>query len=154
MAKEGLAQLEAEGAEHGGVGQGAEREHHAGAGHGGEFAGEELIAGAGLGRGRQVGGGDAAYGVDDAAILQREAIRRVGPVFARREAGAQQRLIQQDARVVAGERAPGAVRTADARRHADHQQAGVERAPTRHGGVEPAGVGGAIGGAVPDQAGA
>ena len=69
--------------------------------------------------------------------MQSNTVGRVSPVDARREAEPDQSLVKQDPGMVPGERSAGAVGTADAGRHADHQQPCVQAAERRNRCVEP-----------------
>ena len=119
--------------------QGAERQHHPERRHRRQLRLEEAVAGPGLHRLRQIGRRHAAHRVGHAAAGQHEPIIRPLLVAALREAVLQQGRVEQAARVVAGERAAGAVRAALARRHAEHQQRRLARTPGRDGGVVPGG---------------
>ena len=108
-----------------------------------------------LGRGRLVLGRHAAHGVGDHAVDQLEAVVGSCLVAAARKAEGEQCLVQQVARVVAGERAAGAIGALQARRQPHDQQpraVGVLSTERGDGAVEPSGLARLVGGAERDQA--
>ena len=79
----------------------------------------------------------AAHRIGDAAVDQLKSVVGMRAVLAAREAVARQRLVEQLAGVVAGERPAGAVGALQAGRQTDDQQARIERAERGDRRVEP-----------------
>jgi hypothetical protein len=125
------------------VGDPAQGDDHRAGGQDGELALEVAVAAANLVRGGPVRGRQALHRVRDAAIGELEAVAARQGNRVRGEARGVQRCIQQDARVVARERPPGAVGPVQSRRKADDEQARPTVAERRDG---PAVVGGMLGG--------
>src|SRR5215831_2685430 len=79
----------------------------------------------------------AAHRIGDARIDKGQAIVRPRRIFAHGEAVARERFVQQIARIVAGERATGAVRALQPRREPDDQQSRHHRSEGGNRGVVP-----------------
>ena len=77
------------------------------------------------------------------APLSSQPVARVGAIFAFREPELEQRRVEQLARIIAGERPPGAVGAVLARREADDRQPRLGIAERRHRRVPPVGMLGA-----------
>ena len=91
---------------------------------------EIAVAVADLGRRRLVVRRQAFHRVGDPAVDEREAVVARGRDRLRREAVRVQRLVQQDSRVVAGERPAARVGAVHARREPDDHERGVARRRT------------------------
>ena len=154
VSKGGAAGNLVAGAQDGVVGEDAEAEDDAEVGHCLDFAGEEGVAGSGFGGLGEIFGGDAADGVDDAALGECQGVVGAGFVGADGEALGEEGLVEEESGVVTGEWAAGSVGAFDAGGHADDEEGGVDGAEAWDGGVEPGGVGGGVGVAVGDEAGA
>ena len=100
----------------------AERNDGAELRHFGDCPAEKIAAGGDFLRGRLVLGRHAADRIGDTRVAHRDAIIRMGFVNALREAEFSQRLVQQPAGVVAGERPSCAICTFEPWRKADDQQ--------------------------------
>ncbi len=68
-----------------------------------------MVAGLDLGRGWLVLWRHAAHSIDDAAVLEDEAIIRAALIVTRRQIGLQQGLIQEIAGIIAGKGAAGSI---------------------------------------------
>src|SRR5438309_11304519 len=93
-----------------------EREKHADGRQLRERRLEIVAAGGDLPRLRFVGWREAFHSIEDDHALEPQAIRRIGAIFSGGETEPKQRLVEQLPRVIAGERATGAVRAVLARR--------------------------------------
>lgn len=107
------------------VGDAAEREDEIRGASGSQFIVQELTAGVDLAADRLVLGWDATYGVGDPAVDEGETVIGPGVEGPAGEAEPAEHLVEDDARVVAGERAAGPVRTTQAWCQPDDQEPGV-----------------------------
>ena len=82
-------------------------------------------------------GGTQLHGIGDARVDELQAVVGALLIGAAGEAEAEQRLVEQVAGIVAGERPAGAVGALHAGRQADDQQARGDRPEGRHRRVEP-----------------
>ncbi len=101
------------------VGDGAERQHHAQVGKSGKARFKERPAGPHLRTRRSVGRRHAAHGVGDEDILEHQAIVGMLGIMAGCKAKGQQRVIEEEAGMVACEGPPGAIGPRKPRREAD-----------------------------------
>ena len=115
------------------VGDDSQRENHGAIGHCGNFVAQVRIAAPYFSGQRRILRWQAFHGVGNAAAGETQAvfyIRRHGLI---RETEAAQRVVEQDAGVVAGKRPPRPVCTVHAWRQAHDQQPGARRAERAYG---------------------
>ena len=103
---------------------GAERQDRPEPGHSADLGGQKPTAVRDLARFGLVLRRDAAHSIGDAHAAELETVVRTGVIIALGEAEFAQRRVEQPAGVIAGERAPGPVRAAQARGEPDNQQFG------------------------------
>ena len=99
----------------------SQRDHDAAGPQCGQFALEIAVALPHFGRQRLVAGRQAFHGVRDAAVDELEPVIGADRLGARGKSVRMQRAIQEDARMVAGERPTRAVRTVQAGRKPDDE---------------------------------
>src|SRR6266851_1236478 len=129
--------MQAERREHGLVGDGAKGEYRAELGQVGDLGGEKSAAGCDFGGVRFVLWWNATDRVGNAHPAQREAVIRSGIVEPLREAEFAQRLIEQPAGVIAGERTASPVRSLKTENEPDDQQLRMFIAKEKNQCVEP-----------------
>ena len=113
---------------------------------------EKRPAGVDLSPDRLVGRRHATHRIGDAAVDRREAVVRLGAEMSFGEAVADERGVEQIARIIAGERPSGAIRPAQSGRETDDQKPRVFRAKGGDGCVVPVGAGALVVAAEGDQA--
>ena len=97
--------------DYGGVGDGAKRKDRSDPIRRGQFAGEKAAASRDLGRLRLVLRGDTTHGIGDACPAEHETVIGPGIVGTSSKPEFPQGIVEQRARVITGERSPGAVRS-------------------------------------------
>ena len=113
-----------------------EREHRAAGGEVGEFRRKIRVAVTDFRRQWLVRRRQALHRIGDPALDEREPILPIERHRSRCEAVAVQRPVEQDARMVAGERSPGGIRAVQAGREPDDDEARVLRAEGCDGPAE------------------
>lgn len=107
--EESAAQTEC--GDYGGVGDGAKRQDRSDPIRRGQFAGEKAAASRDLGRLRLILRRNTTHGIGDACPMEHETIIRPGIVDTSSKPEFSQGIVEQRARVIAGEWSPGAVRS-------------------------------------------
>ena len=100
---------QAERGDYGGVGDGAKRKNRPDPIRRGQFAGEKAATSRDLGGLRLVLRRDTTHGIGDACPVEHETVIRPGIVDTSSKPEFPQGVVEQRARVITGERSPGAV---------------------------------------------